>query len=187
MSETVEKAPLTDDELRRIREAAGRPVGAYEQAEIEFIIAEREAKARYFASSAPFRPSRESPVMADNAESDASGPGAAVQEISALIDGTYRPDLDREAWAWRRVMKVAEEVGEVNEAMLGWLGENPRKGITHTSEDVVKELLDVALAALGACAHLDGDSDPIEALIDHAHWVRDRLRTAIADRAISSE
>lgn len=113
--------------------------------------------------------------------------GSVTREISDLIDGAYPLELDREAWAWRRVMKVSEEVGEVTEAMLGWLGENPRKGLTHTVEDVRKELLDVALAALGACAHLDADADPMVDLESHAAWVLDRLRTSLANRPIRPE
>lgn len=133
-------------------------------------------------------PPADLPVATGDAGTEA--PTSVARTISDLIDSTYPPDLDREAWAWRRVMKVAEEVGEVNEAMLGWFGENPRKGHTHTSEDVRRELLDVALAALAACAHLDRDSEPEDDLAAHAEWVLDRLSSAVgaqsAERATSA-
>lgn len=35
-----------------------------------------------------------------------------------------------------RIGKVTEEAGEVQEAVSGTYGQNPRKGITHTWEDV---------------------------------------------------
>lgn len=136
------------------------------------------ARLRSAAREQPPTPPQDAAAVLDEALHRASVGSIAVH-ISDLIDGTYPSDLDPEAWAWRRVMKVAEEVGEVNEAMLGWLGENPRKGLTHTQEDVQKELLDVALAALAAIAHLDSDIDPLEALTAHSTWVYDRLRRAL--------
>lgn len=103
-----------------------------------------------------------------------------VTAISRLIDGSYPTDLDAEAHRWRRCIKVAEEVGEVTEALLGLSGENPRKGVTHDIGQVRKELLDVALAALGAVAHLDGNQgDPMADLVSHAAFVRGRLEAAL--------
>ncbi|MGW2487533.1 MazG-like family protein [Streptomyces sp. NPDC001606] len=49
-----------------------------------------------------------------------------------------------------RVLKLSEEVGEVAEAIIGTTGQNPRKGVTHTWEDVQAELCDVAITALVA-------------------------------------
>lgn len=101
-----------------------------------------------------------------------------IRDISGLIDGTYPRDLDPEAWLMRRVFKVAEEVGEVTEALFGALGENPRKGRTHTMDDVRRELLDVALAALAAVCHFDED-DPLDHLNGHARRVHDRLAAVV--------
>ena len=49
-----------------------------------------------------------------------------------------------------QVLKLSEEVGEAAQAVIGATGQNPRKGVTHTWEDVELELCDVALAALVA-------------------------------------
>jgi NTP pyrophosphatase (non-canonical NTP hydrolase) len=49
-----------------------------------------------------------------------------------------------------RILKLAEEVGEVTQARLGVLGQNPRKGTTHTAEDVADELCDVIVTAMVA-------------------------------------
>lgn len=104
----------------------------------------------------------------------------SVLGVSRMIDSTYPPDLDREAWLWRRCMKVVEESGEATTAILGLLGENPRKGQTHTGVELRKELLDVALAALGAVAHLTGNTaDPIRLLDEHARRVHDRLAAVV--------
>lgn len=62
---------------------------------------------------------------------------------------------DPEAITWGRLAKIMEEGGEVIEAYIGLTGQNPRKGATHSREDVLDELLDVAITALGAYEHLD--------------------------------
>ncbi len=56
------------------------------------------------------------------------------------------------------MLKLSEEVGEVAEAVIGALGQNPRKGTTHTWEDVHAELCDVALTALIALRTLTPDA-----------------------------
>ncbi|MGW2695868.1 MazG-like family protein [Streptomyces sp. NPDC001296] len=49
-----------------------------------------------------------------------------------------------------RVLKLSEEVGEVAQAVIGATGQNPRKGTTHSWEDVQAELCDVVITALVA-------------------------------------
>ncbi|MEU5311888.1 MazG-like family protein [Streptomyces sp. NPDC021562] len=46
-----------------------------------------------------------------------------------------------------RLMKVTEEAGEATAAYIGMTGQNPRKGISHTTADVADELCDVIIAA----------------------------------------
>lgn len=59
------------------------------------------------------------------------------------------------------------------DALRGYLGENPRKGATKTLDDVIDELLDTAVAALGAVEHLTGHDgsalDRLENKIDYVH------------------
>jgi NTP pyrophosphatase (non-canonical NTP hydrolase) len=49
-----------------------------------------------------------------------------------------------------RMLKLSEEVGEVAQAVIGATGQNPRKGVTHTWDDVQGELCDVVITALVA-------------------------------------
>ncbi|MEV4975569.1 MazG-like family protein [Streptomyces scopuliridis] len=56
-----------------------------------------------------------------------------------------------------RIMKITEEAGEVASAYIGMTGQNPRKGVTHTIEDVQDELCDVILTAAVALASLSDD------------------------------
>ena len=100
--------------------------------------------------------------------------------LSCLIDSSSSyVDVDTETILWRRCAKVAEEAGEVISALIGATGENPRKGFTHTMADVEAELLDVALAALGAVAHLhNNEVDPIPLLAIAAARVYGRMEEA---------
>jgi NTP pyrophosphatase (non-canonical NTP hydrolase) len=79
--------------------------------------------------------------------------------LSRWFDEDQRDGADSEGNHWHRIVKVTEEAGEVTEAMIGWTARNPRKGQSHSQEDVEKELLDTAMAALGAIEHLHGNPD----------------------------
>lgn len=82
----------------------------------------------------------------------------ATGRFSAWIDSTYPDGMQEDLVVHRRVGKVAEEVGEVTAAIGGYFAENPRKGQSHTIDDLQGELLDVAFAALGAWEHLNGNT-----------------------------
>lgn len=87
-------------------------------------------------------------------------------ELSEWIDAG-NAHRDPEAIAWGRLAKIGEEFGEVIEAWIGYTGQNPRKGRTHRLDDVIEELLDVAVTALGAAEHLGNHrGDSIELLFD---------------------
>jgi NTP pyrophosphatase (non-canonical NTP hydrolase) len=76
-----------------------------------------------------------------------------------------------------RLMKLAEEAGEVCRAYTGMHGQNPRKGTTHTRVDVADELIDVAVSALVAL-HLFTD-DPQAAF--EAKLAKIRARTVASE------
>ena len=93
--------------------------------------------------------------------------GENLAALSAWIDAG-QGDRHPEAILWGRVSKVTEEAGESIAALIGATGQNPRKGYTHSMEDVVSELLDVAVTALGAVEHLtDNTGASIDLLADH--------------------
>src|SRR5690349_288750 len=86
--------------------------------------------------------------------------------LSKWIDDS-RENYKREpeAKTWGRLAKIAEETGEVIAAYIGYTSQNPRKGYSHTFDDVLKEVLDVALTALCAAEHLAGNKgDALELL-----------------------
>jgi NTP pyrophosphatase (non-canonical NTP hydrolase) len=89
-----------------------------------------------------------------------------VAELSQWVDDA-NAHRDPEALTWQRLVKLSEEVGEVTAAYIGVTGSNPRKGKTHTIDDVRKELLDVATAALGAYEHMTGNKgESLDALVE---------------------
>lgn len=57
-----------------------------------------------------------------------------------------------------RILKVSEESGEAAQAWIGYVGQNPRKGISHTKEEVIKELADVIVTAAVAIESLGVNS-----------------------------
>lgn len=82
--------------------------------------------------------------------------GFEVARLSRWLDEA-QGDRNPEAITWGRIAKVGEEFGEVVEAFIGATGQNPRKGVTHSMNDVIKENLDVAVTALGNVEHLTGN------------------------------
>lgn len=53
-----------------------------------------------------------------------------------------------------QILKITEEAGEVAEAVFGATGQNPRKGHTHTWQDVEAEVCDVIITAMVTLARL---------------------------------
>jgi NTP pyrophosphatase (non-canonical NTP hydrolase) len=103
--------------------------------------------------------------------------------LSQWIDSAFA-GRDPEVIAWARIAKIMEEGGEVVAAYIGATGQNPRKGVTHSISDVQKELLDVALTALGAYEHLNHDTGlAIEHLLQHIEKVADRAHDHLTSTA----
>jgi hypothetical protein len=57
-----------------------------------------------------------------------------------------------------QLLKMSEEVGEAAEAYLGMTGLNPRKGLSHTREDLVGEVGDVIITAAVSIVRLTGST-----------------------------
>lgn len=60
-----------------------------------------------------------------------------------------------------RLLKLQEEVGEVAQAAIGATGANPRKGTTHTWEDVQHEVCDVILSGMAVLLTLTPDAEKV--------------------------
>ncbi len=78
-----------------------------------------------------------------------------IAAVSAWIDAD-KQDLDPRYLLRIRTDKLIEEVGEVQNAIIGVEGSNPRKGVYALPSDIAKELLDVAATALFAFRHVTG-------------------------------
>lgn len=97
-----------------------------------------------------------------------------LARLSEWIDD-YNRGKDPRLQLWERVGKVMEELGEAIGALIGYLGQNPRKGITHNRSDIEKELLDIAVTALAAHEHMTGNLGLTEeAFFDHLAAVIER-------------
>jgi NTP pyrophosphatase (non-canonical NTP hydrolase) len=59
---------------------------------------------------------------------------------------------------WARVGKISEECGEAIQALIGITGQNPRKGVQGTMDDLLNELADCAWTAVLAIQHFTKDA-----------------------------
>ncbi len=75
-----------------------------------------------------------------------------VGSIRAWLD--QASDLPPQTRTLLQILKITEEAGEVAEAVIGATGQNPRKGHSHTWDDVRNELCDVIVTAMVALARL---------------------------------
>jgi hypothetical protein len=101
---------------------------------------------------------------------------AALNQANGVDMFNDEPDSHETAM---RLLKVAEEAGEVSSAYIGMTGQNPRKGTTHTPADVADELCDVIIAA--AVALRSFTTDPAAVLDAKLHAAARRLGAAPED------
>ena len=88
-----------------------------------------------------------------------TGVWTGIEDLWTWVDAN-RPLEGREGLLLR-ILKLSEEVGEVSEAVIGATGQNPRKGVTHTWDDVQAELCDVVITALIALRTLTPDTQEV--------------------------
>ncbi|GAA3181224.1 MazG-like family protein [Streptomyces virens] len=100
----------------------------------------------------------------------------SIEGLHGWLD-THRPVDGPDQLLLLRILKLSEEVGEVAQAVIGATGQNPRKGTTHTWDDVRSELCDVAVTALMALRTLTPDAR--EVFIRHLDGV---TRRSLGDR-----
>jgi len=94
----------------------------------------------------------------------------AVEIVDAHIDSATAPQYQGQPLAldWARVTKVCEEAGEVWRALSNLTGENPRKGVCGTRDELLGELGDTASAAICAIQHLTKDTGETWAVVSAA-------------------
>lgn len=94
------------------------------------------------------------------------------EDLNRLLTD-FLPDVDEQTL----ILKITEESGEVAEAYIGMRGQNPRKGVCATRDDVQTELADVVITtAIAMIALADGNPDVARA---HLH----RRLADVIDRA----
>ncbi|WP_432042471.1 MazG-like family protein [Streptomyces cadmiisoli] len=97
-----------------------------------------------------------------------------VHQLRNWLDAHADPELSGDVRLWR-VLKIGEELGEVAEAMHGATGANPRKGASHTWDDVHTELCDVIVTGMIALATCTPDAEKLlderlRRLVDRVTW-----------------
>ncbi|WP_373299826.1 MazG-like family protein [Streptomyces albospinus] len=111
-------------------------------------------------------PSGASGSVAPDASAALGAPAALDGALWETVDGLVRW-LDRESplppeqERLLRILKLSEEAGEVAQAVIGAVGQNPRKGHSHTWDDVHSELCDVIVTAMVALRTLTPDAQRV--------------------------
>ncbi|MFB6525417.1 MazG-like family protein [Streptomyces sp. NPDC056399] len=88
-------------------------------------------------------------------------PWNTIHTLAALfaqLDGG-RGLTPEEQWTLQ-VLKISEEVGEAAQAVIGARATNPRKGHSHTWDDVQEEVTDCVITGMVALARMRPDDAP---------------------------
>lgn len=94
--------------------------------------------------------------MTDGYQSVGTSFVTALDEwLDANVSQPYKDQPLAQDWA--RVGKVIEELGEAISDLIGWSGQNPRKGVYSTHHDMVNELCDVVITGILAIQHFTKD------------------------------
>ncbi|MEU8911774.1 MazG-like family protein [Streptomyces nigrescens] len=80
-----------------------------------------------------------------------------IARLAGLLED--HSDLPREQRILLQLLKIQEEAGEVAEAVIGAMGQNPRKGHSHTWDDVEAEVCDVIVTGMVALARMNPDAE----------------------------
>jgi NTP pyrophosphatase (non-canonical NTP hydrolase) len=84
---------------------------------------------------------------------------ATIAELNDWL--TKDSELPPETQTILQILKISEEAGEVAEAVIGATGQNPRKGFSHSWEDVEKELCDVIITSMVALTRLNPEAGEV--------------------------
>ncbi|MFD7981360.1 MazG-like family protein [Streptomyces sp. NPDC059071] len=93
------------------------------------------------------------------ADAAAQDPWPTIARLHTWL--TAHQNLPRSEEILLRVLKLSEEVGEAAQAVIGATGQNPRKGTSHTWQDVEAELCDVIITAMVALRTLTPEAAEI--------------------------
>ncbi len=96
-----------------------------------------------------------------------------ASQLAAWLDANNQRSAETNTLL--RLLKLSEEVGEAAQAAAGILGSNPRKGHTHTRQDLHAELCDVILTAMVALTSLTPDARKI--FVHHLDHIATRSLT----------
>ncbi|MFI7340843.1 hypothetical protein ACIBUY_23260 [Streptomyces sp. NPDC050085] len=94
----------------------------------------------------------------------------AIRQLVGLLDD--HSDLPHDQRILFQLLKIQEEAGEVAEAAIGAAGQNPRKGYSHTWQDVEAEVCDVIVTGMVALMRLNADGEAVFAR--HVQRIIDR-------------
>jgi hypothetical protein len=105
---------------------------------------------------------------------------AGIAKMDAWLDDNVSDEYKRQPLAqdWARVCKVAEELGETIQKLIGATGQNPRKGIVNDMDDMLDEMADTLITGILCIQHFTKDADQTMTLIQD-RWIYRKIKAGI--------
>lgn len=90
-----------------------------------------------------------------------------IEAMDAYLDANVAQEYKDQPLAqdWARVAKAIEENGEAIRALIGYTGQNPRKGVTFDRDDMLEEMADTALTMLFGIQHFTKDTNQTDYIL----------------------
>ncbi|GHF58691.1 hypothetical protein GCM10010218_45010 [Streptomyces mashuensis] len=86
-------------------------------------------------------------------------PWETVRRLTDRLDDLSALPVDQRRIL--QILKIAEEAGETAQAVIGAMGANPRKGFSHTWDNVQAEVCDVIVTAMVALHRLTPEAPQV--------------------------
>lgn len=100
------------------------------------------------------------------------GPGMRdiIQIVDRWLDTQVADNYKDQPLAqdWARVAKLAEEAGEAISALIACTGQNPRKGVSGTMDEMLKEVADTFACGAFAIQHFTQDIELTASILEAA-------------------
>jgi hypothetical protein len=95
-----------------------------------------------------------------------------IAKMDTWLDDNVSGDYKTQPLAqdWARVCKVAEELGETVQCLIGATGQNPRKGFVNDMDDMLDEMADTLITGILCIQHFTKDENQTETLIQD-RWI----------------
>jgi hypothetical protein len=103
-----------------------------------------------------------------------------VDEFDSYLDKNVSEAYKDQPLAqdWARIAKVIEELGETIQCLIGYTGQNPRKGVTSSQREMLDEFADTLITCVLGMQHFTKDEWDVETIIQE-RWSYRRIKAGM--------